>query len=324
MDRSAADAAAALAPSGGAARPATLAIVAAFAAVYLIWGSTYLAIRVAVESLPPLLMAGARFVTAGVLMYAFLRWRGAARPTATHWRSATVVGALLLLGGNGLVVWAAQFVPSGVTALLVATVPLWMVVLNAVWPGGSRPRWREIAGLFIGFVGLIALVWPGLAALSDPSDSYFQRIDLAGAAALVLASLSWAIGSLHSRRAALPADPLLSTAMQMICGGALQALVGLTLGELGRFDLAAVSWRSGVAWVYLMVFGSWVAFSAYVWLLRVVSPAKAATYAYVNPAVAVLLGWLVLGEPLSVLTLAAMGLIVAAVVLITTTPRPAR
>lgn len=299
-------------------RPAALAIVAAFAALYLVWGSTYLAIRVAVETLPPLLMAGVRFLTAGVLMYALLRLRGAPRPAPQHWRNSLIVGGLLLLGGNGLVVWAEQTVPSGVAALLVATMPLWIVVLNTFWPGAARPGLREIAGVLIGFVGLIVLVYP-----RSSQHAQAAAIDPWGAGGLVLASLSWAVGSLYSRGVDLPKHAPLATAMQMICGGGLQLLVGLLLGEAVRFHPAAVSWHSVFAFVYLLVLGSWVGFSAYVWLLRVVSPTKVATYAYVNPVVAVLLGWLILSESLTNLTFVAMALIVAGVVLITTQRRTA-
>lgn len=307
-----------------------LAILAAFAAIYLIWGSTYLAIHVAIETLPPLLMAGVRFFTAGILMYLFLRLRGGARPTAAQWRSAFIVGGLLLLGGNGLVVLAQQTVPSGVTALLVSMLPLWMVILNAVWPGGSLPSIRDVIGLLIGFVGLIVLVSrASLGSLLGDGlglDLAADRVDPWGAGGLVIASLCWAFGSLYSRGAPLPASPLMATAMQMICGGGLQLIVGLGLGEAGRFNPATIERRSVVALAYLIVFGSWIAFSAYVWLLRVVPPGKVATYAFVNPVVAVLLGWIFLGEKVTTLKLIAMALIITAVVLITmqtrTAPRP--
>lgn len=308
------DRAAALAAARG---PTTIGLVAAFAAVYVIWGSTYLAIRVAVETLPPLTMAGIRFVVAGASLYAVLRWRGAERPTAAQWRAAAVVGGLLLLGGNGIVVWAEQTVPSGIAALLVATVPLWIVLLNALGPRGVRPAAREIVGLGLGTAGVCVLFAP--QALTG--DAHALPTDLLAAAGLVLASLLWAIGSLYSRRAALPSSPLLATAMEMICGGGLQLAAGLLMGEAARFDPGRVTTRSIVAVLYLIVFGSWIAFSAYVWLLRVAPAASVATYAYVNPIVAVLLGAVLLSEPLSAGTFVAMGLIVAGVVLITTRPR---
>jgi len=311
--------------------PSMLGLVAAFAAIYLVWGSTYLAIRVAVETMPPLLMAGTRFVIAGALLYAWLRFRGAPRPTGVHWRSAAIVGALLLLGGNGLVVWAEQTVPSGIAALLVATVPVWMVVLHALSPDGVRPRWLQVVGLLLGLAGVGVLVYPdalqaalfnagaGASAPGAAGGSHVvERVDPWGAGALVLASLSWSIGSLYSRHAALPEAPLMATAMEMMCGGGLQLCVGGALGEFARLDVAQISAASAAAFAYLIVFGSWIGFSAYVWLLGVTTPARVATYAYVNPVVAVLLGWLILAEPLTAMTLAAMALIVTAVVLITT------
>lgn len=294
--------------------PPLMGVLAAFAAVYLIWGSTYLAIRVAVETLPPLLMAGVRFVTAGTLLFAWLRFWGATWPTAAHWRSAAVVGGLLLLGGNGLVVWAQQYVPSGPAALLVATVPIWMVLLHALGPRGVRPGLLEIGGLLLGLLGLVVLVYPAALGLSGQA---VERIDPWGAAALVLASLSWSVGSLYSRHATLPQAPLVATAIEMICGGGMQIVAGLLLGEAWRFNPAGVTWQSLAAMGYLIVFGSWIGFSAYVWLLRVAPPARVATYAYVNPVVAVLLGWLILSEAMTTLKIAAMALIVTAVVLIT-------
>lgn len=299
--------------------PHTAAIVAAFAAVYVIWGSTYLAIRVAVETLPPLLMAGVRFVIAGGLLYALVRWRGAPRPTLRNWRSATIAGAFLLLGGNGLVVWAEQTVASGPAALLVATMPFWLVMLNAFWPGGTRPGLRDLLGLVIGSLGIVLLVAPDAAlAMVAKAPLKLEPIDPWGAAALVLASLSWAIGSLYARTAPSPESPWVATSTQMLCGGMLQLLVGVLLGETAQLDTDRIRWQSVAAFAYLIVLGSWVGYTCYVWLLRVVSPAKVATYAYVNPVVAVLLGWILLDEPLTATTWAAMALIVAAVVLLTT------
>jgi len=297
-------------------RQLTLRVVTAFAAIYLIWGSTYLAIRFAIETLPPLLMAGTRHLTAGVLLYLWARHRGAARPEGRHWKSAAAVGALLLLGGNGLVVWAETRVPSGLTALLVAMVPLWMVLLDWLWQGG-RPAARTVFGLACGFAGVVILVGPrGFGGAS--------HVDPLGAAALVVASLSWATGSLLSRRVALPASPFLATAMEMLAGGACLVVTGLALGEAGRVDLAAASARSWLALAYLVVLGSLVGFTAYVWLLRTVSASRASTYAYVNPVVAVLLGWALAGEPLSARTLLAAAMILPAVaVLSTARPRPA-
>lgn len=298
--------------------PSRASVMAAFAAVYLIWGSTYLGIRFAIETLPPFLMAGARFTIAGSLMYAALRLRGAPRPARVHWRSAAVIGGLMLLGGNGGVTWAEQYVPSGIAALMIATVPLWIVLLDWLRPGGDRPASPVIVGLALGFAGLMLLVGPGELAGSG-------RINLLGAGALVFAALLWSIGSLYSRRAPLPTEvPLQGTAMEMLVGGLLLVGLGTATGEWARLDLSAVSLRSVLALLYLIAFGSWIGFSAYVWLLKVTAPARAATYAYVNPVVAVFLGWLLADEPLTIRTLLAAAIIISAVVIITSYRTPRR
>lgn len=293
----------------GGAAPALPKVLAAFAAVYVVWGSTYLAIRYAIETLPPFLMAGGRFLLAGGALYAFVRLRGTPRPPWVHWRSAAVVGGLLLTVGNGGVVWAERTVPSGVVALLVAMVPLWMTLMEWLRPGGRRPAGRTVAGLAIGFAGMVLLV--------GPLEAGGGGVDLAGAATVLVATLAWAAGSIYSRGAALPDDPLLATGMEMIAGGALLAAVGLARGELGSFDPGAVSTASAVAFAYLVTFGSLVGFTAYVWLLRVSTPARVSTYAYVNPVVAVLLGWMIAGEALNARIAGAAAVIVAAVAMIT-------
>jgi drug/metabolite transporter (DMT)-like permease len=288
-------------------------VVLAFLAVYLIWGSTYLAIRFAIETIPPLLMAAARNLLAGGALYLWAHHRGAVRPTALHWRAAAIVGGLLLLGGNGAVVWAEQHVPSGLTALLVAMVPVWMVLLNWWHQGGTHPGARVFIGLALGFAGMAVLVGPEHLMGAD-------HVDHLGAAVLALGTLSWAIGSLYSRTAPLPPSPLLATAMEMLCGGGMLALAGTGRGEWAAVDLGAVSLRSSLSFAYLVVFGSLVAFTAYVWLLRVTSPARVSTYAFVNPVVAVLLGWALAGEPLAARTMLATVVIVAAVAFITWAP----
>lgn len=294
-----------------------LKLVLAFASIYIIWGSTYLAIRIAIDTLPPFLMAGVRFVVAGGLLYGWARRRGAPRPIRAHWLAAALVGALMLLGGNGGVVWAEQRVPSGLTAVLIATVPLWIAVLEWV-RGGVRPGGRVAVGLAMGLAGIALLVGPGELAGG-------KGVDLVGAAVLLFASLSWAVGSLYSRRAGLPSSPLLATAMEMLTGGLLLLLAGLIAGQAAALDLGRISLQSVVALGYLIVFGSLVAFTAYVWLLRVTLPAQAATYAYVNPVVAVFLGWALGGEPLTARTLLAAAVIIGAVVIITASqPRAAR
>ena len=284
--------------------------LAAFVAVYVIWGSTYLAIRFAIETLPPLLMAATRFLIAGGLLYGVVRLRGAARPRAVHWRSALVVGGLLLLGGNGGVVLAERTVPSGLAALLVSTVPIWMALIEWLRPGGRRPRLAVAGGLALGLVGVALLIGP---------RAFTAGIGSAGGVLLVLAAaLAWASGSLYSRGAALPESPLLGNALEMLAGGALLGMVALATGEAGQLHLQSVSLRSALALAYLVIFGSLVAFTAYIWLLRHAPIARVSTYAYVNPVVAVFLGWAFAGERLTASTFVAAGVILAAVMLITT------
>jgi drug/metabolite transporter (DMT)-like permease len=285
-------------------------VVAAFLAVYLIWGSTYLAILFAIETIPPFLMAGARFLLAGGVLLAWTRWHGAPMPTREEWRGATLVGLLLLLGGNGAVVWSEQWVPSGLVALLVATVPLWMVILHWLWGGGSRPGPALLLGIAWGLVGVALLV--GSQEIGSGS-----REDLLGGLVVLGGSLSWAFGSVWQRRARLPRHPHTASAAQMIGGGAGLLVAAALAGDLGRFDPGAVSLRSAVSVLYLVVFGSLVAFSAYLWLLRVTTPARASTYAYVNPVVALLLGWGLAGEPLGGRTLLAAFVILTSVMIIT-------
>ncbi len=283
-------------------------IALALAAVYLIWGSTYLAIRFAIDTLPPFTMAGARFVAAGLAMYAVVRGRGVARPERAHWPGAALIGGLMLLGGNGAVCWAEKSVPSGLASLLIATVPLWAVLIGAMLPGGRFPGPRVIAGIVVGLAGVALLVQPWKSGAVDP----------AGAGALMFAAASWAAGSVLSKRVKLPESPLLATAMEMIAGGALLLAVGAAAGEWPRLDVHAVTLKSALAVAYLVVFGSIVGFSAFVWLLRHTTPVVATSYAYVNPLVAVLLGWAFNAEKPGARTAAAGALVVGAVALITT------
>ncbi|GAB4459888.1 MAG: drug/metabolite exporter YedA [Anaerolineae bacterium] len=287
-----------------------LTLVAAFAAVYTIWGSTYLAIRFAVETMPPFLMAGARFIIAGGLLMGWVVLRGGARPTWAQWKAAVLVGALLFVGGNGLVSWAEQRIPSSLAASLIATVPLWMVLLDWARPGGVRPNRGVIAGLVIGFAGVVALLGPGKA-------SGDVAIDLVGALTVLLASVLWAGGSLLSRAVGLPRSATLSSGMQMFAGGALLLGAGTAAGEWGQLNLSAISLQSLLAWAYLIFFGAIVGFSAYAWLLRVSTPARVATHAYVNPVVAVFLGWALGNEPLTPQTLLASAFIIGAVAVVT-------
>jgi drug/metabolite transporter (DMT)-like permease len=285
-------------------------LVLAFASVYLIWGSTYLAIKFAIETIPPFLMAGVRFLISGLILYGWARMKGAPAPTRIYWKSAAVVGVLLLLGGNGGVVWAEQRVASGVAALIVAIVPVWIALMEWRAPGGKKPGWQVTAGLAAGTVGLLLLASPGEAALG-------ARVDLIGAAVLVFATLCWAVGSIKAKHSPLPDSPLLSTGMEMLAGGAALVVMGAATGELGQVNFAAMSGKSLLSLLYLTTFGSLVGFTAYIWLLRVGSPTRAATYAYVNPVVAVFLGWLLAGESITPRTVLATLVIVGGVVLIT-------
>jgi drug/metabolite transporter (DMT)-like permease len=296
--------------------PTSLLVGLAFGSVYLIWGSTYLAIRVAVETLPPFLMGGARFLIAGVMLFGLLLLRGVKLPTARQWRNAAVAGSLMLLGGNGLVVWAEQYVTSSFAALFIASAPVWFAVFDWIRPGGSRPVWQVWLGVGLGLVGVAMLVF-GRENAATPNG-----IHLGGAIALLFATMCWASGSIFARHSAKPESPWMGAASQMLCGGAAMVMVAALRGELATVQLATFSPRSLWAFAYLVVFGSWVAYSAYVWLLKVSTPTRVSSYAYVNPVIAVFLGWALLGETLTQRMFVAMGVIVAAVVILTWPRKP--
>ncbi|WP_165073353.1 EamA family transporter [Paludisphaera rhizosphaerae] len=287
-------------------------LIAAFAIVYMVWGSTYLAIRIGLKTLPPLLMAGSRFLVAGSILCGLSLARGSAFPSAGQWRRAAVGGVLMLAVGNGCVTWAEQFVPSSITALLIASEPLWLVLTSWAFFGGQRPGARITAGLAIGLAGVGALVLPG----GGEGDA--GGMMLIGSLAIILAAFSWAVGSLYLREAALPDSTALSTGMQMLAGGATLVTLGLLRGEAQTFHAANVSAASAAAWVYLIVFGSLLGYTAYGWLITATSPARLGTYAYVNPVVAVLLGSLVEHEPITAAAWTAMIVILASVGLVTT------
>ena len=294
--------------SGSGPRPA--AVWAALATIYVVWGSTYLGIMVAIETLPPLLMSGARFLVAGAVLYWLAVRRGdheGDRPTRRQWAIAAVVGAALFLLGNGGVALSEERIDSGVAALLVATIPLWMAVLDRILNRRSLPR-TGVLGLFLGLGGVALLV--------GPTGSH--GIDAIGGLMALSAAFAWAWGSLYARDAALPSRPLVGAGMQMLAGGLLLSVAGAATGELGELDLGAVSGRSLVAVAYLVVAGSVIAFSAYAWLLRNAGTALVSTYAYVNPVVAVVLGALFLSEPITPRMLLAGLAIVASVALIVT------
>jgi drug/metabolite transporter (DMT)-like permease len=289
-------------------------MLGAFAAVYLLWGSTFLGIRLAIDSIPPFLMAGSRFLFAGTLLYTVVRATGASRPDFAHWRNAAVTGALLLLLGNGAVSWAQKTVPSGITALIIAATPLWIMLVDWVRPGGRRPTFLVASGLIGGFAGVAMIV-------ASRNQHGHRMVDFTAAGVLLFAGLSWAIGSIYSRHAAQPTSPLLAIAMQMITGGVLLLLAGFIFGETAGFDPARITARSAWAFAYLTVFGSLVGFTCYVWLLQVATPARVSTYAYVNPLIAALLGHVVLKEEIPNSVAVAGALILASVVLITRSAR---
>jgi drug/metabolite transporter (DMT)-like permease len=297
----------------------TAKIILAFAAIYTIWGTTYLALRIAVETLPPFLMSGVRFLIAGGLLFLFLRLRGAPMPVRLHWRSAVIIGFFLMVGGNGLVTWSEQQVPSSTAALVVATMPMWIALFDWLIFKKPRPGRRVAVGLVLGLIGILLLVGPGQVLGT-------ARFSLGALFILLLAPVLWSFGSLYSRGADLPHDTFMATAIEMLAGGALLLVIGLLTGEANRLNIAQFSTRSLAAFAYLTLFGSIIAFTAYIWLLKVVPATKVVTYTYVNPVIAVFLGWLILSEPVTGTMIVSVVVIILAVVLITTarqTSRPA-
>jgi len=288
--------------------PARNHLLLAFFLIYVIWGSTYLAIRYAIETIPPFLMAGTRFLAAGLLMYGFMRWQGIASPTRTQWGQLMLVGVFMFLGGNGFVVWAEQFISSGLAALLVSTLPLWLILLDWLWAKGPAPNGLAMAGIALGILGTFILVDPVRLVASD--------VYLPGAGMVILASLLWAIGSIYSKKIRQPASIFMSAACQMTGGGLALLLVALWQGEFTGFSLEQISAVSAAGFFYLMILGSMIAISAYVWLLQNASASSISTYAFVNPAVAVLLGWLIADETLNTRILVGAGIILSGVVLV--------
>jgi len=287
-------------------------LILAFLAIYFIWGSTYLGMKIAIETIPPFFMAAGRFLVAGAMLYVIGRATGGEKPTRRQWITSLVLGALLLLGGDGGVAFGEQTIPSSLAALLIATEPLWIAILDWLRPGGKAPTPFVAVGLLIGFAGVALLVSPGGGVGG-------RAIDPVGVIALLTASCSWAIGSLYTARGApIPKSSLLATGMQMLAGSVLLALAGLATGEQAHFSFAGISARSWWAMAYLIFIGALLGFSAYTYILRNASPAKASTYAYVNPAVAVFLGWALAGETITSRMLTGAAIIIGAVIVITT------
>jgi drug/metabolite transporter (DMT)-like permease len=296
------------------AAPKRISIILAFAGIYLIWGSTYLGILFAIQSIPPLLMAGTRFLLAGIILYGVARMSGAPRSSRTDWRTALIVGACLLLGGNGGVTLSEQYVPSGLAALLVATVPIYIALLSWLFGMSERPSAITWAGLAGGFIGVGVLLGPALR-FSTTGESPHAWI---GMTILLCSSLIWSAGSLYSRTAKISTSPFLAAAQQMLCGGTLLIIAGMARGELRQFDPQRITAQSTWAFVYLVLIGGIIGYVSYAWLLRHCEPAKVATYAYVNPIVAVLLGAMFAHESLSLRTVVAAGLIIGSVALVIT------
>ncbi len=283
-------------------------LIIAFGAVYLIWGSTYLAIAFAIRTMPPLLMAGGRFLLAGGLLYGWSRWRGARAPRPAQWGWAFFLGALFFLVGNGAVVWVEQEMSSGLTALLVAMVSAWTALLEWLRPGGARPSAFVLAGIVLGFLGVALLVLPGQTGA--------EHAPLSGVMLLICATFTWSLASVLSRNADLPASTPQVSGMEMLAGGLLLVAASGVVEDWRRFDPSGVTTKSLLAFLYLVIFGSLLTFTAYAWLLTVSTPNKVATAGYVNPMVAVFLGWAFHGEVLSSRSLLASLVIVVSVALI--------
>ena len=295
-------------------RPASkTAIWAAMLSIYIVWGSTYLAMRIGVQTIPPFVMAGVRFILAGGILLVSQWLRGERMPPLRQWRSAVIVGLFLLLGGNGLVVWAEQTVPSGIAALLVGMTPLWIVILEMIF-FRRRPSWLVLGGVLIGLVGMVVLIGP------SELTGLHGDINLLGGVAVVIGALSWAGGSLYSRNADLPASAFLFNGMEMLSGGVALLLLATVTGEWSQLNVAAISLNSWLGFLYLVFVGSLVGFSSYTWLLRSGAPTMlVSTYAYINPVVAVVIGNLLVQEPLTPRVVLAALIIVSGVVLITFT-----
>lgn len=282
----------------------------ALLALYIVWGSTYLAIRFSVETIPPFLHAALRFLVSGLILYFWRRAAGDPAPTASNWKATAIVGTGLLLGGNGLVAWAEQTVPSGIAALMITTSPFWLVLFESLRAGGAKPTWQAILGLIIGFGGVFLLVGPKEITGSEVS---FGTL---GIVLLLLAPFFWSLGSIYAKGADMPKSTLLSTGMQMLTGALALFIVSLIKGELNGFNFGLVSMRSWLGLAYLITFGSLIGFVSYGWLLHNAPISLMSTYAYVNPLVAVLLGNLLADEPLNGRILVAAAIIIGSVILI--------
>jgi drug/metabolite transporter (DMT)-like permease len=295
------------------ARPATWKTLLAFAIIYFVWGSTFLAIRVGVHEVPPFLLAAMRFLVAGVVLYTWMIARGEPSPTSRHWASASLLAFLIFVCDYGLLFWAEQRVPSGVAAVMLATIPVFMALSEILFLRTQKLTARLALALLVGLAGVAVLVSRSLSLGGAP-------IDTAGALALIIASMSWSVASALTRKLLLPSSKVMSSGTQMLAGGVLLALISAAMGEFRNFHPAAVSRIAWLSLLYLIVAGSIIGFTAYVWLLHHESPTKVGTYAYVNPVVAVLVGYFLGGEPLGVRTILGTIFVLFSVIVITTTP----
>ena len=296
-------------------KPSVLEIWVGLITVYIVWGSTYLAIRFAIETIPPFLMASARFTIAGFVLYIWRCLAGDPKPSRREWISAGIIGLLLLMVGNGGVTWAEQTVNSGIVALLIGTVPLWVVLVDALRPGGRWPGWQGLFGVLLGVLGIFILVNPW-------GSSTGIKIDLSGAVVVLLAAASWAAGSVYSRSAPLPKSPLMGTSLEMLVGGGALLLLGTITGEWSQVNWVSISTKSILGLLYLIVFGSLIGYATYTWLLRVAPTSLVSTYAYVNPLIAILLGNLLAQEPVTSQIVLAAAVIIGAVFLINSAHTP--
>ena len=297
-----------------ASQPRAWKVLLAFAIIYFVWGSTFLAIRVGVREVPPFLLAGMRFLIAGVVLYAWMRARGTPSPTAREWRAASLLAVLIFVLDYGLLFWAEQRVPSGVAAVMMATIPVFMAIAEIIFLRTQRLTLRLALALLLGLGGVIILVGRGLSLGESP-------VDTAGAVALIVAAVSWSVAASLTRRMPLPAAKAMSSGAQMLVGGVLLTLTAGLLGEFRGFRVRAVSREAWLALAYLIVAGSIVAFTAYVWLIHHESPTRVGTYAYVNPVVAVMVGHFLGGEALGLRTIVGTLLVLVSVVVITMAPK---
>lgn len=299
-------------------KPSRISIILAFAAIYIIWGSTYLGIKYAIETIPPLLMSGVRYFIAGAIVYIIAIATGAKPPKLIHWRNTFIIGGLLVLMGNGGVALGETLIPSGIASLIVCMVPIWFVLFGWLFFKKGRPGLKTVIGILLGFAGIIILVGPQNIFHVGPG------ISISGVMIIVVGSIGWSIGSLYASKAELPSNHIITIGMQMLCGGFLLTIAGFIKGEYIQVHFDTISTHSLLAMSYLIVFGSIIAFSAYSWLLRVCPPSQVSTYAYVNPVIAVFLGWFFLHEHIDKFTLIGSSFIILALILITSQSPVAR